>query len=146
MIDGLDLITFKSGHLLLSESIFKRWSVKVEIAESNKEFEVNWSSVCWSKYPLAPSQKETLLQQNTKYYWKKGVLSNVCKKIKETEIAHIQKEHLGICCALGILKAITRKITFVNLFSNGNTNKLLIVIWDLWFPLLFWKRAERETY
>ena len=44
--------------LLLSENIVKRWSVEVEIAEGDKE--VNWSSVCWSEYLLAPSQKEKL--------------------------------------------------------------------------------------
>ena len=58
MVDGLDLVALKERENLLSENIVKRWYVKVEIAESNKE--VNWSSVCWSEYLLAPAQKEKL--------------------------------------------------------------------------------------
>ena len=57
-------------------------------------------------------------------------------------ILRSQKEHLGtfvltfntvdnICCEHGIFKAITRLITSVKHLRNGNTNKLLIVIWEL---------------
>lgn len=67
-----------------------------------------------------------------------------------------KKEHLGlfvltftplITSAVHMESSyITRLIISVKHLSNGNTNKLLTVIWELLISAHFWKRAERETY